>query len=423
MSRSRCWPGTRRHPASLFEDQELVEGINYLEMRDGTTLAAMVRFPSFPRDDVPADGPYPTVVNMSGYSPADPSSPPPELQLADALGYATVGVNLRGTGCSGGALSFFEGPQVADGYDAIEAIAAQDWVAGNEVGMVGISYPGITQLFVASTQPPHLAAISPMSVIDDPYAGVGYPGGIFNSGFAAEWTSHVSDDAAAYGPDYVNQQIDEGDTDCDGNQALRSQNLDLVAGLEAEPYDDADRFGPIRPAELVDRIDVPVFLTGQWQDEQTSGHFADMLDRFTGTDRLHAYLTNGPHGDGLTLPNFQRWADFLDLYVAHRIPDAARRRPGRGAAGDQRHLRRGRGPRARPLRRLRLLRGGPGRLGGRRPLHGGVRERGGHRPPRRAGRDDGGHVRLLAAPRGRGHHLVLRAGRDPRPRRAHGGRR
>ena len=45
-----------------------------------------------------------------------------------------------------------------------------------------------------------------------------------------------------------------------------------------------------------------------------------MLDRFTGTDQLHAYLTNGPHGDGLTLPNFQRWADFLDLYVAHRIP-------------------------------------------------------------------------------------------------------
>ncbi|HEY5886286.1 MAG TPA: CocE/NonD family hydrolase [Acidimicrobiales bacterium] len=307
-------------PSSLFEGQELVEGINYLEMRDGTTLAAMVRFPSFPRDDVPADGPYPTVVNMSGYSPADPSSPPPELQLADALGYATVGVNLRGTGCSGGALSFFEGSQVADGYDAIEAIAAQDWVAGNEVGMVGISYPGITQLFVASTQPPHLAAISPMSVIDDPYAGVGYPGGIFNSGFAAEWTSHVSDDAAAYGPDYVNQQIDDGDTDCDGNQALRSQNLDLVAGLEAEPFDDADRFGPIRPAELVDQIDVPVFLTGQWQDEQTSGHFADMLDRFTGTDRLHAYMTNGPHGDGLTLPNFQRWADFLDLYVAHRIP-------------------------------------------------------------------------------------------------------
>jgi predicted acyl esterase len=257
---------------------------------------------------------------MSGYSPANPYSPPPELQLADALGYATVGVNLRGTGCSGGSLSYFEGAQVADGYDAIEAIAAQDWVAGNEVGMVGISYPGITQLFVASTQPPHLAAITPMSVIDDAYDGVGYPGGIFNAGFAREWTSHVSEDAGAYGPDYVNQQIEEGDTDCDANQALRSQNLDLVAGLRAEPYLIEDRLGPVSPENFVDQIEVPVFLTGQWQDEQTSGHFADMVDRFTGTDQLHVVMTNGPHGDGLTLPNVQRWTEFLDLYVAHRIP-------------------------------------------------------------------------------------------------------
>ena len=33
--------------------------------------------------------------------------------------------------------------------------------------MVGISYPGISQLFVAATQPPHLAAIAPLSVIAD----------------------------------------------------------------------------------------------------------------------------------------------------------------------------------------------------------------------------------------------------------------
>lgn len=310
------------HPeAAFFEGQELVEGINYIEMRDGTTLAAMVRFPSFPRDDVPADGPYPTVINMSGYDPANPYSAPPELQLADALGYATVGVNVRGKGCSGGALSFFEGSMITDGYDVVEAIAAQGWVAHGHVGMVGISYPGITQLFVASTQPPHLAGIAPMSVIDESYAGIGYPGGIFNSGFAAEWTTRVSESAEAYAEDYVNQQIDEGDETCDANQGLRSQNLDLVGGLQAVPYYEEERLAPVSPVTLVDRIEVPVFLTGQWQDEQTSGHFANMLDDFTGTDRLHVRLTNGPHGDGLTLPNFQVWTEFLDLYVAERIPE------------------------------------------------------------------------------------------------------
>lgn len=310
------------HPeTAFFEDQELVEGINYIEMRDGTTLAAMVRFPSVTRDDVPADGPYPTVINMSGYDPANPYSSPPELLLADALGYATVGVNVRGKGCSGGALSFFEGSMITDGYDVVEAIAAQDWVAHGHVGMVGISYPGITQLFVASTQPPHLAGIAPMSVIDEAYTGVGYPGGIFNSGFAAEWTTRVSDSAEAYSQDYVNQQIEEGDETCDANQGLRSQNLDLVGGLQAEPYYDDERLAPVSPATLVDRIEVPVFLTGQWQDEQTSGHFANMLERFTGTDQLHVRLTNGPHGDGLILPSVQVLTEFLDLYVAERIPE------------------------------------------------------------------------------------------------------
>ena len=50
--------------------------------------------------------------------------------------------------------------------------------------MVGISYPGICQLYVARTQPPSLAAITPLSVIDDTYRGTLYPGGILNTGFA-----------------------------------------------------------------------------------------------------------------------------------------------------------------------------------------------------------------------------------------------
>ena len=50
---------------------------------------------------------------------------------------------------------------------SIEAIAAQPWVAHGKVGMVGISYPGISQLFTAAMRPPHLAAIAPLSVISD----------------------------------------------------------------------------------------------------------------------------------------------------------------------------------------------------------------------------------------------------------------
>ena len=153
-------------PESLYAQQQIGDGYQYLKVRDGITLAMTVHLPG------PADkGPYPTVIEYSGYSPADPSSPQPSTQIAQGLGYATVGINMRGTGCSGGAFDFFEQLQSTDGYDAIETIAAQPWVAHHEVGMVGLSYPGISQLFVAQLRPPHLAAIAPLSVIDDTTPG------------------------------------------------------------------------------------------------------------------------------------------------------------------------------------------------------------------------------------------------------------
>ena len=156
-------------------------GYGYLKTRDGTSLSVNVKLPG------PAEeGPYPTVVEYSGYDPSNPDGQQPASRIAQLLGFATVGVNLRGTGCSGGAFDYFETLQSLDGYDVIETVAAQPWVAHGKVGMVGISYPGITQLFVAGTRPPHLAAITPLSVLDDTYDTL-YPGGIFNNGFALGW--------------------------------------------------------------------------------------------------------------------------------------------------------------------------------------------------------------------------------------------
>ena len=54
--------------------------------------------------------------------------------------------------------------------------------------MVGLSYAGISQLFVASTTPPSLAAITPLSVIEDPWREQ-WPGGIYNKGFTRQWLS------------------------------------------------------------------------------------------------------------------------------------------------------------------------------------------------------------------------------------------
>ena len=35
---------------------------------------------------------------------------------------------MRGSGCSGGSYFYFDEPQVYDGYDVVEAVAAQPWV-------------------------------------------------------------------------------------------------------------------------------------------------------------------------------------------------------------------------------------------------------------------------------------------------------
>ena len=93
---------------------------------------------------------------------------------------------MRGTGCSGGAFDLFGLPSDYDGYDVVQTVGAQPWVLHHKVGMVGISYSGFSQLVVAGTDPPDLAAITPLSPTDDLYS-TGYPGGIYNDGFAASW--------------------------------------------------------------------------------------------------------------------------------------------------------------------------------------------------------------------------------------------
>ncbi len=311
--------GRDEHPdPAFFAEQRLpTEGLGYIETRDGTTLSASVWLPGA------ADaGPYPTVVEYSGYTPSDPESST-FAPLWNALGYAYVGVNIRGTGCSGGSFRYFEYTQSTDGYDAIETVAAQPWVQGNRVGMVGVSYPGISQLFVARTQPPNLAAITPFSVVADSAISTLYPGGILNTGFAVPWTAERMEEAQANGQQWAVDRIDAGDETCEANQLLRLQNPDLLAEITDNPDWTDEVAGEIAPRLFVDRIEVPTFVAGAWQDEQTGGHFATMLDRFTGTDRFYATVTNGLHTESIGPAVFPRLLEFLDLYVAERVPSLA----------------------------------------------------------------------------------------------------
>ncbi len=172
------------HPdPSSYDDVEIDEGYGYIPTRDGTLLSANVAFPSVTSD---ADGPWPVLVVYSGYDPSDPGGLPAEAQPYLFRGYVVVGVNMRGSGCSGGDFDYNAAPAGTDGYDVIEALARQPWSNGR-VGMIGISYSAISQLYVAASQPPHLEAITPVSAYANAYHGILYPGGIRNEGFALEW--------------------------------------------------------------------------------------------------------------------------------------------------------------------------------------------------------------------------------------------
>ena len=306
-------------PQSFYDGQSVGEGFGYLTTRDGTTLSANVLLPG------PADqGPYPTVIEYNGYAPSAPTNAA-FGRLYTSRGFAYVGVNMRGTGCSGGSFGLFDLNNALDGYDVVETIAAQPWVAGDGVGLVGISYGGISQLFVAARRPPHLRAITPLSVYDDAFRELSYPGGMLNTGFTEAWMKTRYDEAKPFGQDWVVDIVAAGDEVCAANQAARLQEPDIVGLNRAVPFfPGAENTGAeLVTADIVHQIDVPVFLAGAWQDEQTGAHFANMLDRFTGTDHLFVDLTNGGHTDSLNSTTLARYAEFLDLYVADRVPDLA----------------------------------------------------------------------------------------------------
>jgi predicted acyl esterase len=318
-------------------------GYTYLKTRDGTELAidvhpptspagepglpSMFQFPTLPIPGVPTPSytaPYPTLIEYSGYAYANPAGPESGIAvLANLMGFAVVDVNMRGTGCSGGAFDFFEPLENLDGYDVIETIAHQPWVLGNKVGMLGISYGGISQLFTAQTQPAGLAAIAPLSVIDATATTL-YPGGIRNDGFAVAWAEQRQQNAEpaspGHGQAWATKQIEEGDTTCAANQALHGEAANLMSKIEANSTYNPSVADPLDPVTFVKKVNVPTFMACQWEDEQTGGHCADLAQHFTGTSRKWFTFTNGVHVDSLDPTTYNRMYDFLELYVAKQAP-------------------------------------------------------------------------------------------------------
>jgi hypothetical protein len=162
-----------------------------------------------------------------------------------------------------------------------------------------------------------------MSVTDDTYTATGFPGGINNSGFALSWVKERMSDAAPApegGQPWAKALVAAGDKNCIANQKLRLQTRDAVKVIDANPFRTPGEFDQRSAAAWMSKIKVPTFLIGQFQDEQTGGHFAQSLGLLAKNPNVWITLQNGVHADSLGPSTFTRWVEFLNLFVADRIP-------------------------------------------------------------------------------------------------------
>ena len=266
-------------------------------------------------------GPYPAVIDYSGYLPAQTIYDGLDDRFV-AAGYAVVGLNMRGSGCSGGLFNYFEPRQSTDGAEAIEWLAERDWSNGR-FGMVGKSYPGISQLFVASEKPAPLKAIVPGHVFADLYRDVPWPGGILNATFAAGWSAQRVNEGYLNPPQWYGET---GDQQCMENAVGHAPNLafnPLVQGGLPQNHFDGEFYRIRSPFWWADKIDVPTMLVQSWQDEQVGGravHLLEQLDvpwKFIGT--------NGDHGEYYGEEIFPHILRFLQYHLKQEIPAGEQR--------------------------------------------------------------------------------------------------
>ncbi len=107
---------------------------------------------------------------------------------------------------------------------------------------------------------------------------------------------------------------------CAANQVLHGEAANLSAKIAANSHYDATVADPLDPVTFVNKINVPVFMACQFEDEQTGGHCPELARHFTGTTQKWFNYTNGAHIDSIDPYTYNRWYDFLELFVAHQAP-------------------------------------------------------------------------------------------------------
>jgi hypothetical protein len=265
----------------------------YLPLSDHTLLYYTLTVPS-------ATGRFPVLLEYDPYSAGVTSDP-----SWNAYGYAMLGVNFRGTGCSQGTFQPLRGDVWGrDGAQVVAWAARQPWSDGR-IGMIGFSFTGVSQLATAEYAGPALKAITPENVFPDLYRDIVYPGGIYNS-----WiTGWIAARNFILGAPVLEQSAT--DPACDESQGTQAppdeSQMAVVAG---SPYIDAN--WAQQPENFLSRIHIPVLGCVNWQD---STAYSRGFDAYRELNPAITWVVgaNGAHAD---CPTSQaERVRFFDRYV------------------------------------------------------------------------------------------------------------
>jgi uncharacterized protein len=266
-----------------------VQTTGYITMSDGVKLRYAVDLPA-------AAGRFPVALKYDGYCEGTAPMTCNEGQDASALlaaGYAVLGVNARGTGCSEGQFDFRSPVESTDGAAAVEWAARQSWSTGH-VGMFGDSFPGLMQPGVAALHPAGLDAIAPWQIVDDLYRDAAYPGGLANGEFGAFWG--LGDQPAASNSSAL-QGAAAGDSQCAqseaGHMAVNATTNIFVSGFQ-HPYIDSF-WNSKTVGAAASKIAVPAFGCQTWQDDEVGSRSAWTLWPRLNPARTWVVAANGYH--------------------------------------------------------------------------------------------------------------------------------
>ncbi|MBF9029747.1 CocE/NonD family hydrolase [Rhodobacterales bacterium HKCCE3408] len=229
----------------------------WIPMPDGTQLAARLWLPASAHET-----PVPCILEYIPYRRRDRTRMRDESMHPHfaAAGYASIRVDQRGSGDSGGImLDEYHEDETRDGVDVIAWIAAQDWCDG-KVGMFGKSWGAYNSFQVAARRPPALKAIAPVMGTDDRWLeDIHFYGGVLaNDNF---WWGSIMQLYNAFPPD---PEIVGPDWLAMWKARLEGQRFWPAMWLEHQTHDAMWRRGSV--SENYADIEIPVYFFGGWAD-------------------------------------------------------------------------------------------------------------------------------------------------------------